>query len=204
MNITKAVYKTSVVSKDKIINDGVPEFAFVGRSNVGKSSLINRLVNVKRLAKTSSTPGLTKMVNYFDINDKFRFVDLPGYGYAKVGRKQLGVWAGLMGEYLTSSPSLITVFVLVDIRHEPSELDKEMVRFLVFHQLPFIILATKCDKLSKTKTLAQVKLLASALSVREDFIIPTSSENGLGRDKILDYIENQLLLSEENSEGSDE
>ncbi len=204
MNITKAVYKTSVVSKDKIINDGVPEFAFVGRSNVGKSSLINRLVNVKRLAKTSSTPGLTKMVNYFDINDKFRFVDLPGYGYAKVGRKQLGVWAGLMGEYLTSSPSLITVFVLVDIRHEPSELDKEMVRFLVFHQLPFIILATKCDKLSKTKTLAQVKLLASALSVREDFIIPTSSENGLGRDKILDHIENQLLLSEENSEGSDE
>ncbi len=199
MNIVKAVYKTSVVSKDKLIMDGVPEFAFVGRSNVGKSSLINKLVNVKRLAKTSSTPGLTKMVNYFDINDRFRFVDLPGYGYAKVGRKQLGVWAGLMGEYLIGSESLETVFVLVDIRHEPSELDKEMVKFLVFHQLPFMVLATKCDKLSKTRVNAQVKVLANGLSVREDFIIPTSSENGLGRDRILDHIENVLSEIDENN-----
>ncbi len=199
MNIVKAVYKTSVVSKDKILMDGVPEFAFVGRSNVGKSSLINKLVNVKRLAKTSSTPGLTKMVNYFDINDSFRFVDLPGYGYAKVGRKQLGVWAGLMGEYLVGSESLETVFVLVDIRHEPSELDKEMVKFLVFHQLPFMVLATKCDKLSKTRVNAQVKVLANGLGVREDFIIPTSSENGLGRDRILDYIENVLSEIDENN-----
>ena len=199
MNIVKAVYKTSVVSKDKLIMDGVPEFAFVGRSNVGKSSLINKLVNVKRLAKTSSTPGLTKMVNYFDINDRFRFVDLPGYGYAKVGRKQLGVWAGLMGEYLIGSESLETVFVLVDIRHEPSELDKEMVKFLVFHQLPFMVLATKCDKLSKTRVNAQVKVLANGLGVREDFIIPTSSENGLGRDRILDYIENVLSEIDENN-----
>ena len=200
MNIVKAVYKTSVVSKDKLIMDGVPEFAFVGRSNVGKSSLINKLVNVKRLAKTSSTPGLTKMVNYFDINDRFRFVDLPGYGYAKVGRKQLGVWAGLMGEYLIGSEALETVFVLVDIRHKPSELDKEMVKFLVFHQLPFMVLATKCDELSKTRVNAQVKVLASGLGVREDFIIPTSSENGLGRDRILDYIENLLSESGENDE----
>ncbi len=200
MNITKAIYKTSVVEKGKLLMDGVPEFAFVGRSNVGKSSLINKLVNVKRLAKTSSTPGLTKMVNYFDINDRFRFVDLPGYGYAKVGRKQLGIWAGLMGEYLISSPSLETVFVLVDIRHEPSELDKEMVKFLVYHGLPFMILATKCDKLSKTRVAAQIKVLASALNVREDFIIPTSSENGLGRDKVLSYIENQLLSNEENGD----
>lgn len=199
MNIVKAVYKTSVVSKDKLIMDGVPEFAFVGRSNVGKSSLINKLVNVKGLAKTSSTPGLTKMVNYFDINDSFRFVDLPGYGYAKVGRKQLGVWAGLMGEYLVGSESLETVFVLVDIRHEPSELDKEMVKFLVFHQLPFMVLATKCDKLSKTRVNAQVKVLANGLGVREDFIIPTSSENGLGRDRILDYIENVLSEIDENN-----
>lgn len=200
MNIVKAVYKTSVVEKSKLLFDGVPEFAFVGRSNVGKSSLINRLVNVKRLAKTSSTPGLTKMVNYFDINDRFRFVDLPGYGYAKVGHKQLEVWAGLMGEYLIGSPSLVTVFALVDIRHEPSALDKEMIKFLIFHQLPFIVLATKCDKLSKTRVNAQIKVLAAGLGVREDFIIPTSSSDGLGREKILDYIENQLNLREENED----
>ena len=97
MNIIKAVYKTSVVSVKNILDDGVPEFAFVGRSNVGKSSLINNLVGVKGLAKTSSTPGKTKMINYFDINDSFRFVDLPGYGFAKVGKSQLDVWSSILG-----------------------------------------------------------------------------------------------------------
>ena len=116
MNIIKAVYKTSVVSVKNILDDGVPEFAFVGRSNVGKSSLINNLVGVKGLAKTSSTPGKTKMINYFDINDSFRFVDLPGYGFAKVGKSQLDVWSSILGGYLENSSSLLCVFVLLDIR----------------------------------------------------------------------------------------
>ena len=192
MIIKSAVYKTSVVEKSKLIQDDVPEFAFVGRSNVGKSSLINMLVGQKRLAKTSSTAGLTKMVNYFDINNTFRFVDLPGYGYAKVGKSHLDVWAGLMGEYLTGSQSLDTVFVLVDLRHEPSILDRAMLEFLIYNQIPFMVLATKADKLSKAKQSVQKKMLAKTLKIREELIILTSSETGLGKEKVLEYIENKV------------
>jgi len=192
MIIKSAVYKTSVVEKSKLIQDDVPEFAFVGRSNVGKSSLINMLVGQKRLAKTSSTAGLTKMVNYFDINNTFRFVDLPGYGYAKVGKSHLDVWAGLMGEYLTGSQSLDTVFVLVDLRHESSNLDRAMLEFLIYNQIPFMVLATKADKLSKAKQSVQKKMLAKTLKIREELIILTSSETGLGKEKVLEYIENKV------------
>lgn len=197
MKILSAKYKTSVVKKENILQDGVPEFAFVGRSNVGKSSLINRLVGQKKLAKTSSTPGLTKMVNYFDINETFRFVDLPGYGYAKVGKGQLDVWAGLIGEYILSSASLNTIFVLVDIRHNASALDVDMLKFLIYHGVPFIVLATKCDKLSKSKQYLQVKALAASLGIREELIVPTSSETGQGCDKVLEIIENKLSFGEE-------
>jgi len=150
------------------------------------------LVGQKRLAKTSSTAGLTKMVNYFDINNTFRFVDLPGYGYAKVGKSHLDVWAGLMGEYLTGSQSLDTVFVLVDLRHESSNLDRAMLEFLIYNQIPFMVLATKADKLSKAKQSVQKKMLAKTLKIREELIILTSSETGLGKEKVLEYIENKV------------
>ena len=192
MFVKSAKYLTSVAQSDRLLKDDVPEFAFVGRSNVGKSSLINFLVGQKRLAKTSSTPGLTKMVNYFLINESFRFVDLPGYGFAKIGRKDKNVWAKLIEDYLLKSESLQTVFVLVDIRHEPSDLDKQMIKFLVFNGLPFMVIATKCDKLSSSKMLQQKKVVAKALAVREEAIILTSSESGLGRDKILEYIDNKV------------
>ena len=192
MVIKSAVYQTSVTQKENILQDDVPEFAFVGRSNVGKSSLINKLTGQKHLAKTSSSPGLTKMINYFDINNKFRFVDLPGYGFAKVGKGQLDVWASLMGEYILYSSSLQTVFVLVDIRHEATELDKEMLKFLIFHQIPFIVLATKGDKLSKSKQNENIRKLAESLGIRKELIILTSAENGQGCDKVLNYISNKL------------
>lgn len=198
MLIKEANYKTSVTKKENILQDNVPEFAFVGRSNVGKSSLINKLTGKKRLAKTSSTPGLTKMINYFDINNNFRFVDLPGYGYAKVGKGQLDVWAGLMGEYILYSSSLQTIFVLVDIRHDASSLDKEMLKFLIFHQIPFIVLATKADKLSKSKQNERLMNLATTLGIRKELIIITSAENGQGCEKVLDYIENKLEEEEGN------
>ena len=192
MVIKKAVYKTSVVKIEETLNDGVPEFAFVGRSNVGKSSLINSLVNNKNLAKASSVPGKTRMINYFDINDSFRFVDLPGYGYAKVGKGQLDVWSGLLEKYLTSSQALQTVFVLLDIRHLPSELDMQMIEFLVYNNLPFMVIATKADKIAKSKQQNQVKMIANVLKIRPEMVITSSSEQGIGKDKILEYIENKL------------
>lgn len=192
MKIINASYKTSVVDANNLLNDGVPEFAFVGRSNVGKSSLINMLTGVKGLAKTSGTPGKTRMVNYFDVNDQFRFVDLPGYGFAKVEKSHLDVWSSLMGQYLQLSPQLLTTFVLLDIRHEPTNQDKQMINFLVYYGLPFMIIATKADKIAKTKVRQAVGVLAKSLNLRADAIIPTSSESGYGKDKLLSYIENKL------------
>lgn len=192
MNIKSAKYKTSVVNKNNLLSDGTPEFAFVGRSNVGKSSLINNLTNTKGLAKTSATPGKTKMVNYFDINNSFRFVDLPGYGFAKVGKSHLDVWSGLIGEYLTSSESLVTIFLLLDIRHLPTEQDKQMVNFLVYNALPFMIIVTKADKLAKSKVANSVKAIAKELNLREEAFLVSSSETSFGKDKILSYIETKL------------
>lgn len=192
MIIKSAIYKTSVVEADKLLNDGLPEFAFVGRSNVGKSSLINMLCGKSSLAKASATPGKTKMINYFDINSSFRFVDLPGYGYAKVGKSHLDVWSSLMGEYLANSKSLLTVFVLLDIRHKPTEQDKQMIDFLVFNGLPFMVIATKADKIAKSKLNSFLQPIAKFLNIREELIIVSSSSTGLGRDKILGYIDSKL------------
>ena len=192
MKILSAKYLTSVVNEKDILNDELLEFAFVGRSNVGKSSLINALTGVKNLAKTSSTPGLTKMINYFLINNSFKFVDLPGYGYAKTGQKHIANWAGLMEKYLLNSTLLKTVFVLVDSRHEPSELDKMMIEFLNHYQIPYMLIATKVDKLAKSKIPQSLSKIAKILGVRRELILPFSSETLFGKDKILDYIETVL------------
>ena len=137
------------------------------------------------------------MINYFDINDSIRFVDLPGYGFAKVGQAQKDVWSGLMGQYLTGSNALATVFVLLDIRHTPSELDRQMVEFLIYNQLPFMIVATKADKLAKSKLANQVKVIAKTLGIREEMFMVVSSETGYGIDKILNYIEHKMESNNE-------
>ena len=189
MKIVSAKFLTSVAEEEKIIKDDVPEIAFVGRSNVGKSSLINSLCGVKNLAKTSSMPGLTKYINYFLINENFRIVDLPGYGYAQTGQKHIANWAGLMEKYLLSSNSLKTVFVLVDCRHTPSELDKMMLEFLNSYQIPYIIVATKVDKLAKSKVLQACGQIAKALNVRNEIVYPFSSQTLFGKAQLLDYID---------------
>ena len=194
MKITSAKYLTSVVDEKNILNDGLLEFAFVGRSNVGKSSLINTLTGVKNLAKTSSTPGLTKMINYFVINDNFKFVDLPGYGYAKTGQKHIANWAGLMEKYLLNSELLRTVFVLIDCRHEPSDLDKMMIEFLNHYQIPYIIIMTKVDKIAKSKISQYADKIARSLKTRKELILPFSSVNSFGKDRVLDYIENVIKV----------
>ena len=189
MKIVNAKFLLSVAEEKSIIKDDVPEIAFVGRSNVGKSSLINSLCGVKNLAKTSSMPGLTKYINYFLINNEFRIVDLPGYGYAQTGQKHIANWAGLMEKYLLSSNSLRAVFVLVDCRHTPSELDMMMLDFLNSYQIPYIIVSTKVDKLAKSKVSQACSQIAKVLNVRKEIIYPFSSETQFGRTQLLDYID---------------
>ena len=196
MKIEKAEFKTSVVNRKDILATGMPEFAFVGRSNVGKSSIINNLTGVKGLAKTSSMPGLTKMVNYFLINDKFYFVDLPGYGYAKTSKEHQGVWSSLIGDYLLSSEDLKMIFLLLDIRRVPSDLDKIMIDFMLQNSLPFTIIATKADKVSAMVQKVAVEKIAQELGMRKELIFVHSSNNSIGKEKLLEYIDAVIMMEE--------
>ena len=190
MIIKSAKYFTSAVKEVDFLSD-LPEICFVGRSNVGKSSLINMLVGQKGLAKSSSTPGLTKMVNYFLINDNFYFVDLPGYGYSKTGKKHTELWSTLLENYLLFSKNLKMVLMLVDIRHKPTELDVLMHKFLFYHNIPHKVIATKCDKVAKSKIYNFRNEIAKHLSIGLADIIAVS-ENGVGKDDVLNIISNCL------------
>ncbi len=196
MKIESAKFITSVVNRADILKSGMPEFAFVGRSNVGKSSIINDLTGKKGLAKTSSMPGLTKMVNYFLINDKFYFVDLPGYGYAKASKEHQGVWSSLIGDYLLSSEDLKMVFLLLDIRRTPSELDKIMIDFMLDNNLPFTIIATKADKISAMAQKVAVEKISQELGFRKELIFVHSSSTSFGKEKLLEYID--AVINTEN------
>lgn len=190
MKIIDAQYLTSVVDSRKLIDDEISEFAFVGRSNVGKSSIINNLVNKKGLAKTSSNPGHTRMINYFNINDgQFRFVDLPGYGFHKAGKGNEKMWSTLIERYLLHSQCLKLVFLLVDIRHEPSELDQMMIRYLIETGRNFVVVATKADKLSKAQQGIMKQKIASKLKIIPEMVVMHSSQTSQGRDEILNHIE---------------
>lgn len=194
MKIIDAQYLTSVVDKNKLIDDDISEFAFVGRSNVGKSSIINNLTNKKSLAKTSSNPGHTRMINYFNINGGlFRFVDLPGYGYHKAGKGNERMWSSLIEKYLLNSQCLKLVFILVDVRHNPSELDKMMIRFLIETGRNFVVIATKADKLSKAQQAIMKQRIASQLKIIPEMIVLHSSQTSQGREEILNHIE--LLIN---------
>lgn len=190
MIIKNAKYVTSAVKESDFLTDK-SEVCFVGRSNVGKSSLINMLVGSKGLAKSSSTPGLTKMVNYFSVNDELYFVDLPGYGFSKTGKKHTELWSSLIENYLLGSRQLKMVFLLVDIRHEPSELDKLMHKFLFYHNIPHKILATKADKVPKSKIINYKTQIAKTLMIGIGNVVAVS-EAGLGREEVLNQISSAL------------
>ena len=169
------------------INDGRPEIAFLGRSNVGKSSLINSLLSRKGLARTSNTPGRTQSINYFLINGEFYFVDLPGYGYAKVSKAMRADWGKMAERYLSKPDGLVLCVQLIDSRHDPTELDLELNDWLLVNGKPSVIVATKSDKLSRTRLQAQLKLSSELLGSRE--MIPYSSETGAGREKLWSEIQ---------------
>ncbi len=170
-----------------------PEFAFAGKSNVGKSSLINALMNRKALARTSSQPGKTQTINFYHVNDSFYYVDLPGYGYAKVALEVKAKWGKMIERYLQKSPVLKRVFLLVDIRHEPSANDKVMYDWIVHNGFEPVIIATKLDKIKRSQTAKQVKLLREGLGMpKEGILIPFSAETKQGRDEIWELIETML------------
>ena len=185
MEIRSANFLTSVADSRNILKDGKQEIAFVGRSNVGKSSLINMLTKKNKLAKTSSTPGRTRLINYFLINDEFYFVDLPGYGYAKASKSMVEGWQGVIEPYLVENPQLKLVCMLVDSRYEPTAQDKQMLKFLNYYRIPFIVIATKCDKFGKSQIKPQMVKIANYLGVGKDNVFASSGEKLIGRNDIL-------------------
>lgn len=178
-----AVFLTSVSDEKKFLSPAKPVVAVAGKSNVGKSSLINFIAGNKKLAKTSQDPGRTRLVNYFDF-DAFILADLPGYGYAKAGKTERDKWGALMEAFFRETEIAHTL-VLVDSRHLPTEDDKAMIKYLYYYALPFTVVLTKTDKLSKAELKKNTGLIASALSLGVSNLLPTSSEKGWGKDDLL-------------------
>jgi len=191
MEIKEVTFIGSFERESQCPQDVVPEYAFIGRSNVGKSSLINMLCNRKGLAKVSNTPGKTQTINFFRVDDAWHLVDLPGYGYAKISKKMRIKWEKMIERYLITRPQLQVVFVLIDSRHGLQSIDLEFVNWLGERQVPFVLVYTKTDKLKKSKVSENVDRIRQELlqywnSLPDQFV--TSSEKKVGRQEILDFI----------------
>ncbi|MDD2429279.1 MAG: ribosome biogenesis GTP-binding protein YihA/YsxC [Eubacteriales bacterium] len=185
MEIKSAKFVTSLANYGPFTGKGLKQIAIAGKSNVGKSSLINGLCRAKGLAKTSSTPGKTRLINVFLINDTIHLIDLPGYGYAKVSKSEQQRWGSMMQGYFEKADELKVMLLLVDIRHEPSTGDIEMVEFLRAGHIPFIVAATKADKLSRAQRQRSLMIVARTLLVQPWEITPWSSQTGEGREALL-------------------
>ena len=200
--VTQGQYVVSAVRKDQYPETKLPEIVCIGRSNVGKSSLINSLTRVKGLARVSSQPGKTQTINFYELGVKiddaeerksFYLVDLPGYGYAKAGKESRKLWAKFIEEYLTTSPQLQFVCQLIDIRHAPMPSDKEMFDWLVARGIPVLIVATKADKIGKNARGKQISLIKKTFGVPELSVLPYSSLKNEGRSDLLDVIRETLV-----------
>jgi GTP-binding protein len=196
MEIKTASFVTSM-SSYKAPENALPEIAVAGKSNVGKSSLINNLCRRKALAKTSATPGKTRLINLFLLNDSFHLVDLPGYGFAKVDKQEKLRWGEMMEGYFRETNQLHLTLHLVDIRHEPTQDDMQMNTFLRESGLPFVVVATKADKISRGARMKNLAPICRALQVQPWQVVCYSSENGDGRDQLLETIEKALAAQEE-------
>ncbi|WP_346930552.1 ribosome biogenesis GTP-binding protein YihA/YsxC [Clostridium sp.] len=189
MEIKQAEFKTSAVKPTQYPEDGMCEIAFVGRSNVGKSSLINTLTNRRKLVKVSGTPGKTRLINFFTINNKLYFVDLPGYGYAKVSKSEKATWGKMMEQYLINRPELKKVVILVDCRHKPTGDDVMMYEWIKHYGYEVIVVATKKDKLTKSELQKSAKVIKETLGLgKEDKLLFFSSLKKEGKEELLEEI----------------
>lgn len=193
MNLHNAEFVISAVSDKQYPREVLPEVAMVGRSNVGKSSLINKILNRKNFARVSSKPGKTTTINFYSIDKKLMLVDLPGYGYAKVSKKEKQKWGGMIEFYLKSRDCMKAIFLLVDARHEPSEDDIIMLKWIRAYSKDFYVVATKSDKLKPSQKQQSLDLIKEIMIVDDDHFIPFSSETGEGKDRIIALLEKMSL-----------
>ena len=194
MKITKAKLEAVAAGAGQYPPENIPEIAFAGRSNVGKSTLLNLLTGRRGLARVSGSPGKTRTINFYDINDgQFRIVDLPGYGYAKLSRSQTEKWGKMMEDYLENRPNLVRVIQLVDCRHDPSAQDVQMYDYLRYFGLDGVVVATKADKISKNKLRVSERAIRKGLSMaQDDILIPVSSLSRTGVEELKDVIEDLI------------
>ena len=193
MRFINASFIKSAEKKSDFIVDDLPQIVLVGRSNVGKSSLINLLTNNKKMAKTSSTPGRTRLVNYFNINNKFYIIDLPGYGYAKASKNTTNAWDTVMNDYFVNNSKLKLVMVLLDSRHSPSQLDIQMIDYLAENEIPIVLILTKIDKISRSELNKNVENIAKLLRFNKSMIIPTKKKKKIGVDRIEQLLDEYIL-----------
>lgn len=194
MIIKKAELETVCGITSKFPENIEPELVFAGKSNVGKSSLINVLMNRKSLARTSSQPGKTQTINYYKVNDEIYFVDLPGYGYANANIETKAKWGKMIEKYLHTSKQIKCIFLLIDIRHEPGKNDKQMYDWILHNGYQPVIIATKLDKLKRSQVAKCVKIVREGLGLpKEGVLIPFSSQTKQGKEEIYDFIENLLV-----------
>lgn len=190
MNIHNARHEATAVHPKQYPVKGLPEVAFVGRSNVGKSSLINSLLNRRNLARVGATPGKTREIHFYNIDEAMFLVDLPGYGYANVSKEQKGAWQGIIEGYLNHREELKLIVLLVDIRHKPTEDDRIMHQWLMESQLPYAVVTTKADKINRSQMMARLKEIRTELGMGEHIsVIPYSSEKGTGREELWKVIQ---------------
>lgn len=205
--IKQAKFITSAAKAEQFIRPDKPMIAVCGKSNVGKSSFINMLANQKKLAKTSSEPGRTRLVNYFDFG-AFILADLPGYGFARVSKGEKEKWAKTLDEFFKRKEDIAHVFMLADSRHDPTEDDMQMLQFLHYHTIPFTVTLTKADKLSKMKLKEHIRAIAADMYLGVSNLLATSAETGYGKvdvlNKIASVLETQALQAEMDAEGEDD
>ena len=200
MTIRSARFILSLDRLRPFPGQGLPEIAMAGKSNVGKSSMINSVLGNSKLARISSAPGKTRLINFFKVNDQFWLVDLPGYGFAKAPKSERDRWAAMIEGYLQGSEHLKRVLHLVDIRHQPTRDDQMMVEYLRHYDIPFTVVATKADKLSKAARGRSIPVICRTLAVQPWEVIPYSSEDGTGREQVLELLETETTTGDDAHE----